>query len=550
MKNSAIIFIIVSFFSWQMYGMDWVRLNAVAKAMQKINEDARRTRQATTGSQASQTPTPSMSHAGPSRQSVSQSHSQAQQPRVSVAHQSPSVITQQQVPSPDTPHIPQASVAVVPRPAVQSQPPRLSAPASVTVPRPTAAPTAHPRASAPIRAAAVAQPRPAQAAKAVQHATKNCLICLEDKPRNNFCQLSCGHAYCRDCLHEQLAVAVRLRSSRTLHCPEPGCGRFFSETDTAVIAHDTALMNALRDVQFQEFVTQHGDQFRQCPTANCPYVYEFGGRPEMITCPSCRQHYCSDCRFAHERWMTCAQAEEERASIAVRAESDRKIASDPQAVERATRLLLQSRTKQCPRCHQGVEKNGGCDHMTCRCGYEFCWLCLGERRSYWGHVCRTDAPAAAAAPIVSGLPAPAATPVEVPAQVAYPTPGTLPVQAAFPVPAAFPASELFRDPAVIPMTALFGMGLDYHDYLGQLAIELHDTLSHIERTKLTWISRLIVEMSDGSYTDVEEFFNHLDYRGYHQLAVLFRRFTELFGVHRLTLINAVMLAGRQDLIVH
>lgn len=39
---------------------------------------------------------------------------------------------------------------------------------------------------------------------------------------------------------------------------------------------------------------------------------------------------------------------------------------------------LQGHTKNCPNCREPIEKNLGCNHMTCRCRYEFCWVCLGK----------------------------------------------------------------------------------------------------------------------------------------------------------------------------
>ena len=40
-----------------------------------------------------------------------------------------------------------------------------------------------------------------------------------------------------------------------------------------------------------------------------------------------------------------------------------------------TRNWLAANTKPCPKCNKPVEKNGGCNHVTCKCGQSFCWHC-------------------------------------------------------------------------------------------------------------------------------------------------------------------------------
>jgi len=36
---------------------------------------------------------------------------------------------------------------------------------------------------------------------------------------------------------------------------------------------------------------------------------------------------------------------------------------------------LHANTKDCPKCHKPIEKDGGCNLVTCPCGAHMCWLC-------------------------------------------------------------------------------------------------------------------------------------------------------------------------------
>jgi len=48
-----------------------------------------------------------------------------------------------------------------------------------------------------------------------------------------------------------------------------------------------------------------------------------------------------------------------------------------------TTALLRATTKSCPSCGLAIEKNGGCNKMTCsKCGGYFCWLCGSKIKGY------------------------------------------------------------------------------------------------------------------------------------------------------------------------
>mmetsp|Transcript_5649 Transcript_5649/g.17877 ORF Transcript_5649/g.17877 Transcript_5649/m.17877 type:complete len:828 (+) Transcript_5649:1614-4097(+) len=100
-----------------------------------------------------------------------------------------------------------------------------------------------------------------------------------------------------------------------------------------------------------------------CPNADCDTVVDFSPLASAgpIRCPTCALELCPKCRQAAH-------------------------AGDCQAQFGVANLALanQKKFQSCPKCHAIVEKSEACDHMSCRCGARFCYVCGAE-----GHSCPT-----------------------------------------------------------------------------------------------------------------------------------------------------------------
>ncbi|KAJ3092380.1 hypothetical protein HK102_007986 [Quaeritorhiza haematococci] len=201
--------------------------------------------------------------------------------------------------------------------------------------------------------------------------TQECTICRDDKPPTSFPSSPptsrCTHkpTICTTCLARHIEAEVNDKSNAThIRCPIVNCRVEMQHHEIQALAtppvfhqfDQLLLKKALRELP----------DFRWCKRATCGSGQDhIGGRKyPIMTCAACHFRSC----FTHDvPWhsgLTCTEFEETL-------DTERN---------RATRAYLDRRTKPCPRCGRSIEKNGGCDHMTCRrpggCGYEFCWLCL------------------------------------------------------------------------------------------------------------------------------------------------------------------------------
>ena len=209
----------------------------------------------------------------------------------------------------------------------------------------------------------------------LQHHTKSgqdaCPVCLDDLFSPVL--LGCKHAYCTECISHFLESASE-RKQFPLVCAgdNNNCGVPIS---IPVIQRFLSLqqLDQLLEAAVASYIEKRSRRFQYCTTADCKQVYRRGRG--LHTCPSCLASICTDCtKVAHEG-MTC---------------DEREVLDNPAEQERRNeKWASRAGAKRCPTCRVLVQKRGGCNHMNCRCGVHFCWICLqvSDSRTIIGHMC-------------------------------------------------------------------------------------------------------------------------------------------------------------------
>lgn len=207
----------------------------------------------------------------------------------------------------------------------------------------------------------------AKPAPAIENITKTCEICADEKQAIDFRTLSCGHnGACVACLKHIAVDAIEQKRTTTLRCPNAQCKQTIDVNDLKKIVYDKNKHNELSDIQLKEWLIQQKTT-KRCPTTNCSFSF-INERADQFTtqCPQCKKEYCAKCLTPHSATVTCKQAE-----------ADKALVNDKNAQERAVEQWKREHTRECPQCNSSIEKNEGCNHMTCRsCKHEFCWKCL------------------------------------------------------------------------------------------------------------------------------------------------------------------------------
>jgi ariadne-1 len=191
-----------------------------------------------------------------------------------------------------------------------------------------------------------------------------CATCYETKD-DTFFSLSCGHQFCGDCWTEYLKEKLKNPlGCLSVKCQHSECTCIVPEEVYRKFITDEIQLEKLDKAIFKNFINRNED-YKQCPNPKCHYYAKSNMHSAREINCMCGTTYCFKCSKDTHRPCSCEMFEKW-------VKNNESTKNDDKWIE--------ANTKECPHCHQKIEKSQGCNYMLCDkraggCGHAFCYVC-------------------------------------------------------------------------------------------------------------------------------------------------------------------------------
>lgn len=154
-----------------------------------------------------------------------------------------------------------------------------------------------------------------------------------------------------------------------ISCAESGCDIIVDDETISHMIKDERVRNKYNQLMTKSFVASNRF-LRWCPAPDCLNAVKVNSMEFFPIECSCGHVFCFNCG---EKWHEPARC------VIMKSWTKRCSGESAEKIDCETANWILSYTKECPKCKASIEKNGGCNHMTCRkCRFEFCWMCLQD----------------------------------------------------------------------------------------------------------------------------------------------------------------------------
>ena len=214
-----------------------------------------------------------------------------------------------------------------------------------------------------------------------------CEVCFSDRIGSHCLKfIGCGHVYCRDCMTSYFTEKISSGAVSSLTCPTTGCDVQAVPTQVGELVE--AHLYARYEQQLLETQLESMADVVTCPRVDCQCPTMIDRETNLGQCPACSFAFCIYCKATYHGVSPCKFKTKEQRSILDKysnASHEEKLFMEKRYGKKqlatmssnlASEDYLANNAKMCPHCNAPIEKNEGCNKVTCwRCSTNFCWLC-------------------------------------------------------------------------------------------------------------------------------------------------------------------------------
>jgi len=192
--------------------------------------------------------------------------------------------------------------------------------------------------------------------------TGSCAICMDEDLE--LFSMDCGHEFCKKCWNAYIAEAVSQGPKCVFtQCPYPKCTEIVTKQEVSKLA--SGVLDKFEEYQLRSYI-QSNWKMRWCPGPSCDCVAVGSSADGLVGEGQCQcgTRFCLQCGDIQHTPATCNMM---------------VLWKEKCQDESETANWMLAMTKKCPKCSTRINKNGGCNHMTCsQCSFHFCWLCMQD----------------------------------------------------------------------------------------------------------------------------------------------------------------------------
>lgn len=232
---------------------------------------------------------------------------------------------------------------------------------------------------------------------------ETCKICFSEVDADKIVVISCGHYFCEECWQGYLTSQINDGQIK-IKCMETKCNNIITK-DIIERLISPELFKKYDNFCIDNYIETTKDMFF-CPYPDCNSIVKINNinlttssishstssnnnnNNNQNNIPfieydlecSNKHRFCGKCNKSPHIPCECDQWNDWKLKTLQNIPSEiinnnKDLLSNPD--EAINQLWINENTKLCPKCKTPIEKNEGCNHMTCKhCKHEFCWLCL------------------------------------------------------------------------------------------------------------------------------------------------------------------------------